>query len=113
MNIFLSSAIPPSQSEPWSDGNKGVLPILQSSRITGDLPSDCFVISRVLPSEEMQSVDSAVPADRVTGHFLGKTYLSAELQCVLCSPRRLGHWTLIVGVLPFCRDEFIVFCSHC
>ena len=33
----------PGQSEPWSDGNKGVLDIPQSSSITGTSPSNCLV----------------------------------------------------------------------
>ena len=39
----LSDATTPSQSEPGSDGNKGVLRIPQSSSIIGTSPSDCMV----------------------------------------------------------------------
>ena len=39
----LSDAATPSQSGPGCDGNKGVHRIPQSSRITGTLPSDCFM----------------------------------------------------------------------
>ena len=39
----LSSAITPGQSGPGSGGNEGVLHLLQSSCITGALPSDCLV----------------------------------------------------------------------
>ena len=41
--MTLSGATTPSQSEPGSDGNEGVLCIPQSSSITGTLPSDCLV----------------------------------------------------------------------
>ena len=37
------AATTPGQSEPGSDGNKGVLHIPQSSSITEALPSDCLV----------------------------------------------------------------------
>ena len=39
----LSGATTPGQSGPGSDGNEGVLRILQSSSITGTSPSDCLV----------------------------------------------------------------------
>ena len=39
----LSSTTTPGQSEPGSDGNKGVLRIPQSSSITGTSPSDCLL----------------------------------------------------------------------
>ena len=43
MDRALSGATTPGQSEPGSDGNKGVFRILQSSSITGTSPSDCLV----------------------------------------------------------------------
>ena len=39
----LSGATSPGQSGPGSDGNEGVLSILQSFNITETLSSDCFV----------------------------------------------------------------------
>ena len=39
----LSGATTLGQSEPGSDGNEGVLRILQSSSITRTSPSNCFV----------------------------------------------------------------------
>ena len=39
----LSGATTPGQSGPGSDGNEGVLRVLQSSSITGTSPSDCLV----------------------------------------------------------------------
>ncbi len=39
----LSAATTLDQSGPGSDGNEGVLCILQSSSITGTSPSDCLV----------------------------------------------------------------------
>ena len=43
MDRTLSGATTPGQSEPGSNGNKGVLHIPQSSSITGNSPSDCLV----------------------------------------------------------------------
>ena len=40
--IGQPSATTPDQSEPGSDGNKGVLHIPQSASITGASPSDCL-----------------------------------------------------------------------
>ena len=54
----LSGVTIPGQSEPGSDGNKGVLRIPQSSSHTGALPSVCLV--------------------SYLGHSLGEFYLSAE-----------------------------------
>ena len=39
----LSGVITPSQSRSGTDGNEGILRILQSSSNTGTSPSDCFV----------------------------------------------------------------------
>ena len=39
----LSGATTPGQSEPWSDGNEGILHIPQSSFITEASPSDCLL----------------------------------------------------------------------
>ena len=65
----LSGAITLGQSGPGSDGNKGVLFILQSSSIPGTSPSDCLVsypghsLGKSYSSAEMQSMYSAAPAD--------------------------------------------------
>ena len=44
IDTTLSGVTILAQSELWSDGNKGVLRILQSSSITGASPSDCLVL---------------------------------------------------------------------
>ena len=61
------------QNGAGSDGNKGILRILQSSIITGTSPSDCLVSypGHTLgwgsyPSVEVQSVYSTAPADWAT-----------------------------------------------
>ena len=68
----LSGATTSGQSGPWSNGNKEVLRVPQSSSITGTLPSDCLV--------------------SYAGHSWGKSYLSAEKQLVYSTPTpsRLG-----------------------
>ena len=72
----LSGATTPSQSEPKSDGNKGVLCILQSSSITGISPTDCLVsysgysVGKSHPSAEKHSVYSTAPAGWAT-HVIG------------------------------------------
>ena len=59
----------PGQSGPGSNGNKGVLCIPQSSRITGASPSGCLVsylvhsLRESYPSAEMQLVYSLAPTD--------------------------------------------------
>ena len=59
----LSGTTTPGQSEPGSNGSKGVLCIPQSSSITGGSPSDDLVLYQ--------------------GHsFGGGSYLSAEMQSV-------------------------------
>ena len=63
--MSLSGVNTPVQSEPGRDGNKGVLCISQSSKITGTPPSDCLVsypghsLVESYPSTEMQAVNSA------------------------------------------------------
>ena len=57
------------KSRPGNNGNKGVLNISQSSCITGTLPSDCLVsysghsLGGSYPSAEVQSVYSTAPAN--------------------------------------------------
>ena len=68
----LSGATTPSQSGHGSDGNEGVLCILQSSSITGTSPSDCLLsytgssLGEFYPSAEMQLVYSTALADWAT-----------------------------------------------
>ena len=68
----LSGATTPDQIGPGSDGNKGVLLIHQSSRITEASPSDCFVsypghsLEESYPSAELQSLHSTTLADWAT-----------------------------------------------
>ena len=45
MNRSLSGATIPGKSGTGSNGNEGVLHILQISRITGISPSDCIVLN--------------------------------------------------------------------
>ena len=65
----LSGSTTLGQSGPGSDGNEGVLHILQNSSITGAPLSDCLVsypghlLGESYPSAEMQLVYSIVPVD--------------------------------------------------
>ena len=65
----LSGATTSGQSKPESDGNEGVLHIPQSSSITEASSSDGLVsysghtLGESYPSAEMQSVYSIAPAD--------------------------------------------------
>ena len=68
----ISGATTPGHSGPGSDGNEGVVRILQNSGITGTSPSDCFV--------------------SYPGHLLGEYHSSAEMQSVYSvAPNRLGQ----------------------
>ena len=73
--MTLSSATTPGQSGPESNGNEGVLCILQSASITGTSKSDCSVSYPVhslggsYPSIEIQSVYSTAPANWGKKHF--------------------------------------------
>ena len=68
--FFLFKEESVGQSGPGSNGNEGVFCILQSSSITGTLPSDCLVsypghsLRGSYPSAEVQLVYSTAPADR-------------------------------------------------
>ena len=71
--MTLSGAPTPGQNGPRSDGNKRILPIPQSSSITGTSPSDCIAsyqdtrwgeVGGSYSSAEMQSVYSTAPADK-------------------------------------------------
>ena len=83
----LSSATTPSQSEPGSDGNEGVLHILQSSSTTGASPLDGF---------------ASYPGNSLGGFYS----LCRDAVSVFYSPSRLGCITLSGpecngrGVLP-------------
>ena len=70
MDRTLSGATTPGQSGPGSNSNKGVLYITQMSSITGASPSDCFV--------------------SYSGHSLGESYSSAEMQSVYSAA--LANW---------------------
>ena len=60
----LSVAITPAQSGPGSNGNKGLLCILQSSSITGTQPSDCLVSYLTL----LQRCSRYILQPQPTGH---------------------------------------------
>ena len=68
----LSGASSSGQSGAGSDGNEGVLHILQNSSITGTSPSDCLV--------------------SYPGHLF--SYPSAEMQCIL-QPQLTGQYQWI------------------
>ena len=77
--MALSGATTPGQSEPGSDGNKGVLRIPQSSSTAGTTPSDCLVSypghsleGGSYPSAEAQSVCSTAP--QLTGQQNSVTF---------------------------------------
>ena len=71
--LVLSGATTPGQSGPGSDGNKGVLHILQSYSITGTSPSDSLV--------------------SYSGHLLGGlTPLQRCSRCIL-QPQPTGQYT--------------------
>ena len=64
--MTLLSATTPGQSGLGSDGNEGMIHILQSASITGASPSDYLVSypgHLSYPSAEMQSLYSTTPAD--------------------------------------------------
>ena len=61
----LLGATTPGQSGHWSDGNEGVLRILQRSSISGNLPSDCLVS---YPGHSMK-VESYSSAKKASGVF--------------------------------------------
>ena len=75
----LSVATTPGQRGPGSNGNEGMLQILQTSSITGTFSSYCLVSSQdtrwwgSYSSAEVQSVHSAAPTDwekPLLGHFM-------------------------------------------
>ena len=89
IHMTLSGVTAPDHSGPRSDGHKKVLHIPQSFSVARASPSDCLVsypwyslVGRVLPSTEMQSVYCRASPDYTTGHSLGESYLSAEMQSV-------------------------------
>ena len=69
INRTLSGATSPGKIRPASDGNKGVLCIPQTYRLTGTSPSDCLVSypdthwGVSYPSAEVQSLYSTASAD--------------------------------------------------
>ena len=90
----LLSAATPGHSGLGSNGNEGVLHILQSYNITGTSPSDyclrsypgCLLGGESYHSAETQSVFSTAPANRAVNLF--SINIKAELQimylCLLC-----------------------------
>ena len=69
----VSGATTLSQSRPGSDGKDRLLYIPKSASITGTSPSYCLI--------------------SYSGHSLGESYPSAEMQSdVFCSSSRLGHF---------------------
>ena len=86
--MTLSGATTLSQSGPGSDGNKGILCILQSSSITGTSPSDWLMLytghslGESYPYTEIQSVYFTAPADwanrRKSKQNIGKKHLTRK-----------------------------------
>ena len=76
----LSGAITLGQNGPGSDGNEGVLYILQSSKIAGASPSDCLMsypghlLRESHSSAEMQSVYFTAQADWATVYKRNKYF---------------------------------------
>ena len=102
-----SGAITPSQSEPGSDGNEGVLQIPQSSSITGTSPSDCFVLYPAhslagRSSREKQSVHSTATADWV--RFLCKLTFVDYIRSKPSSQKKKPCDTIVAVV-----DGFLLF----
>ncbi len=83
---YLSGTATDGQSEPGSEGNKGVLHILQSSSITGVAPSDFLVsypehsLRGSYPAAEVQSAYSTTPADWAIHRVNVKTVLFQIIQ---------------------------------
>ena len=79
-------ATTPGRSGPGSDGNKGVLGIPQSTRITGASPSDCLVSypGQSLAVVLLHSRDtvSVFYSPSQLSHSLGESYPSANMQLV-------------------------------
>ena len=83
----LSGATTPGQSGPGSDGNEGVLRILQSSSTVGTSPSDCLV--------------------SYPGHSLGGVLPPCRgAVSVFYSPSRLGNSMLACFLLPSFLDVY-------
>ena len=81
----LSGATTMGQSRPGSDGNEGVLSILQSSSITGASLSDCLMSypghllgMRSYPSEVVQLVCSTAPADWAIKILVGFGFMAYQ-----------------------------------
>ena len=80
----LSGATTSDQCWPGSNGNKGILCILQSSSITRTSPSNCLMLYQdshcreSYPSSEIQLVYSTVPANCFI-HILGYGFIALTL----------------------------------
>ena len=81
----LSDTTTPSQSEPGSDSNEGVLRIPQSFSITRTSPSDCLVSS---------------------GHSLDESYLSGKMQSVYSTDTATGQASLYRMNSAWCLSKF-------
>ena len=87
----LSGATILGQSEPRSNGNEGVLHILQSSSITGTSPSACLMsypehsFGESYSSAEKQSVYSTAPADWVIlANGYSESVILSNIKCTIC-----------------------------
>ena len=87
----LSGITTPGLSGPGSDGNKGVLHIPQTLRITKTSRSDCLMSH--------------------AGHSLGVLPLCRDVVGVFYRLSRLGHKTLVEGILALCKDVVYIFYS--
>ena len=88
----LSGATSPGQSRPWSDSNKAVLCIPQSSSITGTLQSDCLVSypgQSLVVFTPLQSVLSTTPESTLRG----VSYPSEEVPLVYSTAP--VHWASV------------------
>ena len=113
----LSGTTTSSQSGHGSDGNKGVLPILQSSSITETSSSDCLVSYRgyslVGDLTPLQRSSRCILQHHPIEPLVGKdlTPLQRSSQCILQpSPQPTGP-LVVGGVLPLCREAVGVFYS--
>ncbi len=108
---ILSGATTPGQSGSGSDGNKEVLCIPQSSSITEASSSDCLVsytghsLGKSYPSAEMQSVYSAAPTNRAT-YFWPFIKMSQLLKMTT-----ILNSTMLTTMLPYKCILLAISCS--
>ena len=118
MDRTLSAATTPGQSGPGSNGNEGVLRILQSYSIIEASFSDCLMsYSRHSLVGVLPLCRDAVSVFYITSKLGHRTLVQGVLPLcrdavsVFYSSSWLGHRTLVQGVLPLCRDAVSVFYS--